>query len=417
MSVAAGVLVEVDVDTDTCTAGGVRLHNLHATSAPRRHDYHSPTLESYTFVPNIDPMPVEAAKDVEKYGKACSALAIANLKQILKAGRHNGNIASFVEGFVVDMVGSGDEEKQLDLEIDIADKHTFLSVLKEISLDADKVDYLKRIDSVVKDNQGLINRDALFTQLINPEVLKPCLDLVVENMNTLTLKVLEFGDTHIVDSLRPLAASQPLLHTSYNIAEDSPSENREGMDSVIWSLGSQPQTNPSPHLAILNKVLHKQSNIEEALKNVLENIEKGGFILVHEHTKNFHLALTLEQFNPDLYSSDDLSNRSCGIYCTAEKWREIFASAGCEVVFERSDHFSSSMFLLRAKSDASNNTQHVLNVSDLQCSWVEELKSKLVAMETRPAEEKLWLQAEDNITGIVGLVNCLRQEPGGHRVR
>jgi fatty acid synthase len=39
-------------------------------------------------------------------------------------------------------------------------------------------------------------------------------------------------------------------------------------------------------------------------------------------------------------------------------------------------------------------------------------------MDSRPEDENIWLIAEDSpANGIVGLVNCLRKEPNGHRIR
>lgn len=50
--------------------------------------------------------------------------------------------------------------------------------------------------------------------------------------------------------------------------------------------------------------------------------------------------------------------------------------------------------------------------------WVEELIQKMKSLQQSDTKETLWLLAHDEPTnGIVGLVNCLRQEPGGHNIR
>lgn len=50
--------------------------------------------------------------------------------------------------------------------------------------------------------------------------------------------------------------------------------------------------------------------------------------------------------------------------------------------------------------------------------WVEHLKQKFREYKDRPKTDNVWLFANDNdLNGIIGLVNCLRQEPGGDRFR
>ena len=50
--------------------------------------------------------------------------------------------------------------------------------------------------------------------------------------------------------------------------------------------------------------------------------------------------------------------------------------------------------------------------------WIDELKNKLKVIQNRPEGHNLWLVTNDcHSNGIIGLINCLRREPGGHRVR
>jgi fatty acid synthase len=151
------------------------------------------------------------------------------------------------------------------------------------------------------------------------------------------------------------------------------------------------------------------------LCNILEYVEVGGFLLVQEVTKNFHLALPLDGFtNDDVY--DDLSSRSCSIYCTDEKWREIFQEEGLEIIYKKSDQFFNTLFLLK-KIDNHSAPQKVINLTDLGCNWVETLKEEILAMQSKPKGDNLWLVADENVNGIMGMVNCLRQESGGDRIR
>lgn len=48
-------------------------------------------------------------------------------------------------------------------------------------------------------------------------------------------------------------------------------------------------------------------------------------------------------------------------------------------------------------------------------SWLRELHQKLLSCDDK---DRIVIVADnDNLSGIVGLVNCLRQEPGGQNIR
>lgn len=52
--------------------------------------------------------------------------------------------------------------------------------------------------------------------------------------------------------------------------------------------------------------------------------------------------------------------------------------------------------------------------ADAQFSWVAALKEKVLG----PSEDNVWLlSSREPESGILGLVNCLRKEPGGEKIR
>ncbi|CAG2166966.1 unnamed protein product [Oppiella nova] len=61
----------------------------------------------------------------------------------------------------------------------------------------------------------------------------------------------------------------------------------------------------------------------------------------------------------------------------------------------------------------------IINISADYKQWFEVLQQKLVAaQEEDNPTDNIWLIASDSsLNGIIGLVNCLRFEPGGHRLR
>ena len=55
-------------------------------------------------------------------------------------------------------------------------------------------------------------------------------------------------------------------------------------------------------------------------------------------------------------------------------------------------------------------------VDDLTFSWVDEVKSAMTSQQL--PGQTVWLIAENCVqSGVIGMVNCLRKEPGGEKIR
>lgn len=59
----------------------------------------------------------------------------------------------------------------------------------------------------------------------------------------------------------------------------------------------------------------------------------------------------------------------------------------------------------------------ILKISQDTFSWVPELQAALKA-DDAPTDQKIILYAQNEpLNGLLGLVNCLRREPGGLKIR
>mgnify|MGYP000187474800 FL=1 len=389
------------------------IRGLHATTAPRRHDTHQPILEKYSFVPYSSSQSSSYSETLQTYADQCSQKALAGLSTLLD---QHGNNGLKNKDQIKAAVQNADKPKAAVTESK-TDNTGYLGVLQKVFDLAYTDAFTEDVAKAVKECAKALKSDALLSHLFKPEFFKPCLDLVVENVPTVNLKMLEVNDTGVIDHTLPLFSSHPLLQPMYTIASpDAAADIPDGVDTIKWSISDKPSTSmKKSHIVVVNNVLHKQSNISKSLNNALACLEDGGFLLVNEQTKNFHLALPLDKLGEVTSSVEDA--RTCGIYCSDEKWREIFAKEGLEIVFERSDAFMSSMYLLKKTSDQAVEKQRMLNVTNLECLWVEELKSEIALLQSRPKGENLWLIANTNFSGIMGMVNCLKQELGGERIR
>ncbi|XP_060583977.1 fatty acid synthase-like [Ruditapes philippinarum] len=411
-----GVHVVVDQYCDTCITRGVKILGLHATPAPRRHDYHHPITEKYTFVPYQSDIPVQASVSLQQYAGQCYKCAQEGLTNLLQLHGDNGLKSKHQIKAVVKYLEEHAETSEIFEQGDSESQGVLSTLQKIFRTDYDE-NFAVNVEKFVAENQKTIASDPLLNCLITPDTLKPCFDLVVENCLKQNLKVLEISKSNLSHHLMPFVASHPLLNTSFTVATAMGNESIEGVEVIKWLPSDQPiqSLQQKMQLVVADNILHKQSNIKSGLCNVLEYVEVGGFLLVQEVTKNFHLALPLDGFiNDDIY--DDLSSRSCSVYCTDEKWREIFQEEALEIIYKKSDQFFNTLFLLK-KIDNHSAPQKVINVSDLGCNWVETLKEEILVIQSKPKGDNLWFVADENVNGIMGMVNCLRQEPGGDRIR
>ena len=91
-----------------------------------------------------------------------------------------------------------------------------------------------------------------------------------------------------------------------------------------------------------------------------------------------------------------------------------------EVIARKSDSITSTVILFRKCTKVfPPETQALVEVKyGRYDEWVEQLKQKFREYKDRPKTENVWLFANDSeLNGIIGMVNCLRQEPGGDRFR
>jgi fatty acid synthase, animal type len=89
-----------------------------------------------------------------------------------------------------------------------------------------------------------------------------------------------------------------------------------------------------------------------------------------------------------------------------------------KLIGKKSDSLNSTLVLLR-KVKAEINAFEKINISyEKYEEWVEILKEKIENNRNSDQPKNLWLIANDSpLNGIIGLVNCLRAEPGGNNIR
>jgi len=180
-------------------------------------------------------------------------------------------------------------------------------------------------------------------------------------------------------------------------------------------------------LSTLLPYCDNEFEIKQWLQTVVEKVMKPeGFLFVHEFTNNFETLNCLNQLEQIVFRQQkQMVNGKFTTYPTQkyqseQQWRMLIEDAGFSPVALKCDTVLSTMFLYRIPSVYQTRPINALGeekifIDDVeQYNWIEQVKTAMFNKQT----QRVWLISEKSPnSGIVGLVNCLRKEIGGEKIR
>ncbi|KAJ0060389.1 hypothetical protein NL108_010160, partial [Boleophthalmus pectinirostris] len=398
--------ISVDHCVDMIVAGGVQISGLHATVAPRRQQQqNAPTLEDFCFVPYMKTECLKENKHLSDQLNFCKGL-IRNLQLKLKPHGVRLNIPG-VEGVPVSPIPSSVPSE--------GGLPRLLTLLCALELNGNLESEMQQL---VERERACLLRDPLIQGLLRDAAFRHCLDSALENSRPGKLRVIEaFSDE---GQLFPYALSllniEPMLQVEYTatavhtelLSPFTDTLEELGLGSVQWD----PRTSPAPgatagaaDLLLCNHWGLLQSEPEQLVSNLVSGTRVGGFVLLHVLLKGGTLGETLA-----FLCRTTNSGTVAGLISQA-KWERCILEASLDLVSVWTSCFGSALFLCRHRIPSPDPV--FLSVDDTSYNWVETLKSLL----STSSESPIWLTASQPHCGVVGLVNCLRQEPGGNRIR
>ncbi|XP_065311985.1 fatty acid synthase-like [Dermacentor albipictus] len=408
-----GVDVTYEIHRNTCRAGGVVVKGFKTSVAQRRPVRQTPFLEEYSFVPYRDD---DAAKEerycsVREYVDVCSDVA----RSMLEDHGENDTGTHGFQGGCRDLPGSvwnGYLE-------DAADNHGLLKVLLLVRKEANYSNSLSScVQSSLEGQKQCLERDILNTALFGEDPLRSLLDVVLENTASKRLRVLELAcgeNPSLIASwvlqLLPLHDFRP--NVEYSVPHSSlekltPEQVPKGVSTITWDTSSiSKRTLQEADLVIVARSVVDVYDDISTLANQLSECKELGFVLLSQRT-----AITpAEAF---LWSMGGTVFRTY----SDEEVVSVFKAYGLLLVGLKSNKLS-SLLLFRKRSAVSDlSKQDVVKVKNNEFGWVETLKAKTVQYDSMSAGENIWILADDaGTSGIVGFINCLRQETGGCHIR
>ncbi|XP_051523082.1 fatty acid synthase-like [Myxocyprinus asiaticus] len=393
--------VRVNRCLDNITAGGVQICGLHATVAPRRQQLQTPpTLEEFAYVPYVES---DCLRTNEKLGdqlRHCKGLILRLQRKLANQGVKISipGLEGAAEGL---LIGAETEKGLLRL----------LSVLCRLELNGNLRSELEQ--TVQKERECLL-QDPLLNGLLDSQALRHCLDTSLENSTPGKLKVLEAlsGDGRVFSRAVGLLNIQPMLRLDYTASDISTDQlaahqsslEEQGISSAQWNPLQGPATGTltGTDLVVCNCAVGSVTNPALLIENLTSATREGGFVLLHTLLKEDTLGETVA-FLTSQNNRDSL--------LTQTEWEKLFHQASLHVVMLRKSYYGSALFLCRRQTPQKQPI--TISVDPTDYKWVETLKSTLAESSDSP----VWLMATQGHNGVVGMVNCLRQEPGGNRIR
>uniref|UniRef100_A0A8D0GNS8 Fatty acid synthase n=1 Tax=Sphenodon punctatus TaxID=8508 RepID=A0A8D0GNS8_SPHPU len=392
----------LDCCLDSITAGAAQICGLHATVAPRRQQEQiPPTLEKFCFVPYTESDCLSHSTELHANLEHCKGL-IRSLQK--KVALHGVKLA---------IPGLEREEAIADVEPVQKGLRHILAEICQLQLNGN---LHSELEQIVTREKLHLRDDPLLSGLLDSCELKACVDTALENIASHRLKIVEAhaGDGCLYSRVTGLLNTQPMLQLDY-IATDPTPETLSGNESQLQEMGISicqwDPARPAPgnltnaDLLICNCSVSILGNPTEVLLNMTAAVREGGFVLLHTLLKGETLGEIVS-----FLTTPDLQQRG-GILTQAE-WEDAFRKASLNLVAVKRSFFGSIIFLCRQQTPA--KIPIFLPVDEMHYKWVESLKAILAD----PSDQPVWLTATTcGNSGIVGMVNCLRQEPEGHRIR
>ncbi|MBI3899302.1 MAG: SDR family NAD(P)-dependent oxidoreductase [Gammaproteobacteria bacterium] len=189
------------------------------------------------------------------------------------------------------------------------------------------------------------------------------------------------------------------------------------IDCQVWDLNrSMPATiGGNVDLVLASNALHAVRNLRTSLAHIRAALGDGGFLLFHEVTHGYRSLLSIWGFLDQLWNYDDPEDRSHGAVLTRERWQTLLDECGFDVVALKDDGLYSTLFLCRKRAER-ELYPHFVQV-DSPVSELVPIQAGIVRLAADP-QSRFWLDAtEPSAPGLVGMVNCLRYEASGDRVR
>jgi len=389
------------------------------TSVIARRNAQQPVLESYRFSPyeELDvKIPESLEKKVSSYENDCRTL--------LSMIRRKSPISEEIDKELEKKYPNTGEHSIL---------HTLLQVVREENNSSNSDDSKSAdefLQSKLKENTPKFSTDLLISSKLDVEAMtRHQVDIILENTSSRDIKVLEMNLTTglLADKVTDLLAMN-LMQTTYTVMHSESSASLNGKSSSVSSFidwkkakSSLPSDVTDQDVVIFRddscslKIDKEESfvNVKTIIPEISKTLKSNGFFLLFFRSG-------VSQLEKEILGSNNSLVRNGSEITTVTR------ENGFEVISHKTCGSTTSLLLRKVIEDLSIK---VIPITSDNYDWIEEVKGFLLPDANKNDEDKkkqqekkkqntrLWLTSSDSSSGLVGLVNCLRREPGCQNVR
>ncbi|XP_054448917.1 fatty acid synthase [Pteronotus mesoamericanus] len=392
--------VVVDAHLRSTAAGGVILSQVHTLAVLRKPEQLVPHLEKMCFTPHMEGRCLAEHAALQEELQLCKGLA-----QVLQTRVAQQGLKMAVPG--LDGAQAPQEPPQRGLARVLASACQ-LQLNGNLQLE---------LGQLLAQEKAQLREDLLLNGLLDAPALRACVDTALENMASAQMRVVEVlaADGRLYSRIPSLLRGQPMLKMDYTATDRHPQALEPAQAELQQQDVAQGQWDPAEpapsslaaaDLLVCNCAVAALRDPATALGNMAAALKEGGFLLLHSLLRGHPLTetvafLTCPEPQPGRQS-----------LLSQDEWESLFAGASLRLVALKTSFYGSALFLCRRP--VPQDSPVFLPVEDTSFRWVDSLKNILADGSSRP----VWLTAISCATsGVVGMVNCLRKEPAGHRVR
>ncbi|KPM02590.1 fatty acid synthase-like protein 1 [Sarcoptes scabiei] len=354
--------------------------------------------------------------------KQIQQIEFANFNRSKALVRWDSNLITFVESMI-------------QLSISHTEKRLIYTVSKISSFKCDPREFYSKssdtLASVIIDtNLRLVISEGL--EMKGLQFRHQPLRDVMKNVKMETYGFVPFDDRKAIDQddyeqlQRYITDVQALYKTIEKVLCDEQTSSMI-LDGKIQKLIDRTEFNEREILMqILIQYLRCLIDENQNLRNVGEEKMKRSIlkrILMTENNQDIHLDLLNScHKNCRMMRSTlevDLKLSELGLQ-RIKSFIRLAESLGLSLISNKSDSLTSTCLLFRKKiNNIKPEMQSIVPIYFGSFDkWVNKLKQTFIEKKSRPKNENIWLLADDShFNGILGMINCLRQEPGGDRFR
>ena len=263
-----------------------------------------------------------------------------------------------------------------------------------------------------------VSKEGFFNAIQEGPLLKVMLDTVIENKIDTNLKICEVGaaEGKVFSRAVPLLSLHPLVQLSYTATDKTEDvvaaiievASDDNIEVCTWDVAKKPPAGVNKSdLVIASNLIHQTSDLSNALENIKLALGPRGFLLLHEVTASLETARAI--FGKNGFTAGGQEQK---YFLTDQQWVKALEAVGLSVVSLKRLGAVSTLILCRFTNNA--REKPIFFDVDDSFEFVPQLQTALVSNDKSPT----WLCSfTSSPTGIVGMVNCLRQEIGGEKIR